>query len=36
MIITPLKRLRFSCNDENDMTKWFSALKAASQTNKRI
>lgn len=35
MIITPLKRLRFSCNDENDMTKWFSALKAASQTNKR-
>ncbi|RCK64999.1 Pleckstrin y domain-containing family A member 7 [Candida viswanathii] len=35
MIITPLKRLRFSCGDEAEMTKWFSAFKAASQTNKR-
>ncbi|KAL6451308.1 hypothetical protein SBY92_002648 [Candida maltosa Xu316] len=35
MIITPLKRLRLSCNDEQEMTKWFSALKAAVVASKK-
>ena len=34
LIITPLKRIRFCCHDEEDMMKWFSALKAVVVTQK--
>ncbi|KHC35603.1 Hap43p-repressed protein [Candida albicans Ca6] len=35
LIITPLKRIRFCCHDEEDMMKWFSALKAVVVTQKK-
>lgn len=35
LIITPLKRIRFCCRDEEDMVKWFSALKAVVVTQKK-
>ncbi|KAG7664802.1 uncharacterized protein J8A68_001684 [[Candida] subhashii] len=35
LIITPLKRIRISCGNEDDMAKWFSGLKAISVANKR-